>query len=202
MTLDPSRRHVPLWPCGSILIVHAVEIVFGVGWAAFWIYWLVAAFSMKRGNLGFGRGMRFRIPMIVVIFILFRSGAVRSQSLNTNAALAAIGLVLFVLGLAFAIWARVNIGRNWGMPMSKKDAPELVTSGPYRLVRHPIYTGILVAGVGTGVALTWVWFYAVVLAGAYFIYSATVEERYMTTEFPDTYPAYKRTTKMLIPFIF
>jgi protein-S-isoprenylcysteine O-methyltransferase Ste14 len=115
---------------------------------------------------------------------------------------AGIGLVLFALGLAFAIWARLHIGRNWGTPMSKKDDPELVTSGPYQLVRHPIYSGILLAGVGTAVALSWLWLIAMVLAGVYFVYSATVEERNLTEQFPDTYPMYRRSTKMLVPFIF
>jgi protein-S-isoprenylcysteine O-methyltransferase Ste14 len=59
-----------------------------------------------------------------------------------------------------------------------------------------------VAGVGTAVALSWQWLTAVVLAGIYFLYSATVEERYMTEQFPDNYPVYKRSTKMLVPFIF
>ena len=84
----------------------------------------------------------------------------------------------------------------------RRTEPELVTSGPYRLVRHPIYSGILVAGIGTAVALSWSWLIAVALAGIYFIYSATVEERYLTSEFPDAYPAYRRSTKMLVPFIF
>ncbi len=104
--------------------------------------------------------------------------------------------------LGFAVWARVHIGRNWGTPMTQKDEPELVTSGPYHRVRHPIYSGILVAGVGTAVALNWLWLAAVALAGVYFLYSATVEERYLTERFPDTYPLYKRSTKMLLPFIF
>ena len=86
--------------------------------------------------------------------------------------------------------------------MTQKTDPELVTSGPYRLVRHPIYSGILVAGVGTAVGLGWLWLTAVLLAGIYFGYSATVEERYMTEQFPDAYPVYKRSTKMLVPFIF
>jgi protein-S-isoprenylcysteine O-methyltransferase Ste14 len=86
--------------------------------------------------------------------------------------------------------------------MSKKDEPELVTSGPYRLVRHPIYSGILVAGTGTAVTLSWMWLIVVALAGVYFIYSATVEEHYLTEQFPDTYPMYKRSTKMLVPLIF
>ena len=85
--------------------------------------------------------------------------------------------------------------------MAQKDEPELVTSGPYHLVRHPIYSGILVAGAGTAVALSWLWLTAVALAGVYFVYSATVEERYLTGQFPEIYPAYKRSTKMLVPFI-
>ena len=95
----------------------------------------------------------------------------------------------------------MHIGRNWGTPMTQKDEPELVTSGPYHVVRHPIYSGILVAGVGTAVALSWLWLTAVALAGVYFVYSATVEERYLTGQFPDTDPVCKRTTKMLVPFI-
>jgi protein-S-isoprenylcysteine O-methyltransferase Ste14 len=66
---------------------------------------------------------------------------------------------------------------------------------------HPIYSGILLAGIGTAVALSWIWSIAVALAAIYFIYSATVEERYMAARFPGTYPAYKRSTKMLVPFV-
>jgi protein-S-isoprenylcysteine O-methyltransferase Ste14 len=85
--------------------------------------------------------------------------------------------------------------------MTRKNDPELVTSGPYRLVRHPIYSGILVAGVGTAIALSWMWLVVVGLAGVYFVYSATVEERYLTEQFPDAYPRYRRSTKMLVPFV-
>lgn len=63
------------------------------------------------------------------------------------------------------------------------------------------YSGILAAGVGTAVSLSWLWLIAVALAGVYFLYSATGEERHMTEQFPDTYPVYKRSTKMLVPFI-
>ena len=169
--------------------MRAVELVFAVGWAAFWLYWLVAAFSMKRGRVPWSRELRIRAVIVVVVILLTRLGAFRGHGLNTDPWRAGIGLVLFALGLGFAIWARMHIGRNWGTPMTQKDEPELVTSGPYHLVRHPIYSGILVAGVGTAVALSWLWLTAVVLAGVYFLYSATVEERYMTEQFPDNYPA-------------
>jgi protein-S-isoprenylcysteine O-methyltransferase Ste14 len=182
--------------------MRVVELVFAVGWAAFWLYWLVAAFSMKRGRVPWGRELRIRVLILVVVIVLVRLGAFRNHAVTTDPVRGAVGLVLFALGLAFAIWARIHIGRNWGTPMTQKKEPELVTSGPYRLVRHPIYSGIIVAGVGTAVALTWFWLIAVGLAGAYFIYSATVEERFLTEQFPAEYPAYKRSTRMLVPYVF
>jgi protein-S-isoprenylcysteine O-methyltransferase Ste14 len=129
-------------------------------------------------------------------------GAFRDNGLSTDPWRAGLGLVLVTVGLGVAIWARIHIGRNWGTPMTQKDEPELVISGPYRLVRHPIYSGILVAGIGTAVALNWLWLIAVGLAGVYFIYSAIVEERYLTRKLPDAYPAYKGVTKMLVPLLF
>ncbi len=182
--------------------MRAVGFVFAVGWAAFWLYWIVAAFSMKRGRVPWSRELRIRAVIVVIVIALFRLGAFRGHGHNTDPWRAGLGLGLFVLGLAFAIWARLHIGRNWGTPMTRKDDPELVTSGPYHLVRHPIYSGILIAGVGTAVALSWLWLTPIVLAGVYFLYSATVEERYLTEEFPNDYPVYKRSTKMLVPFVF
>jgi len=180
----------------------AVELVLVVGWAGFWLYWLVAAFSVKRGRIPWSRELRIRAVIVVVVILLVRLGAFRDRGLTTSPWRAGLGLVIFAVGLGFAIWARVHIGRNWGAPMTEKNEPELVTSGPYHLVRHPIYSGILVAGVGTAVALNWLWLTAVVLAGIYFGYSAAVEERYMTEQFPDTYPLYKLSTKMFLPFVF
>ena len=182
--------------------MRAVELVFIVGWGVFWLYWLVAAFSMKRGRVQWSRELRIRAVLVVLVIVLVRLGVFRGHGVDSDPWRAAVGLVPFALGLGFAVWARVHIARNWGTPMTQKDDPELVTSGPYGLVRHPIYSGILVAGLGTAVALSWVWLAAVVLAGVYFIYSATVEERYLTDQFPDEYPAYKRSTKMLVPYVF
>jgi protein-S-isoprenylcysteine O-methyltransferase Ste14 len=179
----------------------AVEFVFAIGWAAFWTYWLVAALSMKRGRRAWSRDLRIRAVIVVLAILLGRLGAFHNTSRNSDPRLAALGLVIFAIGLGFAIWARRHIGRNWGMPMSQKGDPELVTSGPYQLVRHPIYSGVLVAGIGTALALDWSWLIAVALAGIYFVYSATIEERNLTEQFPNAYPVYRRSTKMLVPFI-
>ncbi len=179
----------------------AVRLAFVVGWAAFWIYWLVAAFSMKRGRVAWSRDLPIRAVIAVAVLVLIRVGVFRHGGAPV-AWRSAVGLILFAAGLIFAVWARIHIGRNWGMPMSQKDEPELVTSGPYRVVRHPIYTGILAAGFGTGVALDWRWLIGVALAAAYFVYAAFVEERTMTAHFPDSYPAYRHSTKMIVPFVF
>jgi protein-S-isoprenylcysteine O-methyltransferase Ste14 len=181
--------------------MSAIELVFAVGWAAFGLYWILAAFSMKRGHVQWSRELRIRPLLFVVVIVLVRLGVFGHHRVNSDPWLSAVGLVLFALGLGFAVWARVHIGRNWGTPMTQKVDPELVTSGPYRFVRHPIYSGILVAGVGTAAALSWFWLGAVGVAGLYVIYSATVEERYLTEQFPDSYPGYKRSTKMLVPFV-
>ena len=69
------------------------------------------------------------------------------------------------------------------------------------MVRHPIYSGIILAMIGTTVAVSLYWLVAVILIAAYFLYSATMEERYMAGVFPDAYPRYKSATKMLVPFI-
>ena len=182
--------------------MRAVQLVFTIGWVAFWIYWLIAAFSMKRQRTAWSGELRIRAVIFILAIVLIRVGAFSGHGLNSDPLRATIGLVLFAGGLMFAVWARLHIGRNWGTPMSQKDDPELVTSGPYRLVRHPIYTGILFAGFGTAVALSWSWLVAEALAAVYFVYSATVEERNLTKQFPDTYPAYRRSSKMLVPFIF
>jgi protein-S-isoprenylcysteine O-methyltransferase Ste14 len=182
--------------------MRAVEFVFAIGWTAFWSYWLVAAFSMKRERVAWGHELRIRALIIVLVIVLVHFGAFRGHGLNTDRWRAGFGLALFALGLGFAVWARVHIGRNWGTPMSRKNEPELVTSGPYHLVRHPIYSGVLLAGVGTAVALSWFWLIAVALAGVYFVYSATVEERTMAEQFPESYAAYRHSTRMFVPFVF
>jgi protein-S-isoprenylcysteine O-methyltransferase Ste14 len=182
--------------------MHVVDIIIAVCWIAFWLYWLAAAFGAKSGQQRWGQFAGMRIAVIVVVLLLVRARVLKGHETATaNPLLQGIGLAVFLLGLALAIWARVYIGRNWGMPMSKKNDAELVTTGPYHFIRNPIYSGIILAMIGTTIAVSLYWLIAVALIGAYFIYSATVEARDMSARFPDTYPAYKRSTKMLIPFI-
>lgn len=181
--------------------VPATELVVIIIWASFWLYWLVSALSMKRGRVPWTRELVIRVVIVAIVLVLVRSGALHGHGINQEAWRDAVGMAVLVLGLAFAVWARLNIGRNWGTPMSRKENPELITSGPYHLVRHPIYAGLVAGLVGTAFALSWLWFFAAALAALYFAYCATVEERNMTSQFPEAYPAYKRSTKWFVPFL-
>jgi protein-S-isoprenylcysteine O-methyltransferase Ste14 len=181
--------------------MHVVDAVILFGWVAFWIGWLAASVGVKSGHMRWGQFAGFRVAVILVVLLLLRLKVLKGHAVNTDPWLGGIGLTVFLAGLALAIWARVYLGRNWGMPMSRKADPELVTTGPYSRIRHPIYTGLILAMVGTAIAVSLYWLIAAVLLGGYFVYSAVVEEHTMAGAFPGTYPAYKQSTKMLIPFI-
>ena len=182
--------------------MQAVDIVIGAGWVVFWIYWIAASVDVKAGRTRWTRFAGIRVVIILAALLVLRLGVFKGRrAVTVDPWLQGIGLALFVLGLALAVWARIYIGRNWGMPMAEKADPELVTTGPYSAIRHPIYSGIILAMIGTTLAVSLYWLIAVVLVGAYFLYSATMEERYLTEVFPDAYPRYKQSTKMLIPFV-
>lgn len=182
----------------------------GIFWLIFIVYWIVAAIGAKRTlsrpNWRREGGLRLAIIIIFLLVLrtpLFRHGLreARSYMVTTDARLAIAGVVLCALGIGLAIWARAYLGRNWGMPMSRKEQPDLVTTGPYAYVRHPIYTGIILAMLGSAIGETLFWLIPLVFGSAYFIYSAKAEEKNMVLEFPGQYPAYQQRTKMLIPFL-
>jgi protein-S-isoprenylcysteine O-methyltransferase Ste14 len=177
----------------------AQKVIVVAIWLALWAYWTLSASRSKQGIRSW-RGMPLRILLGVAVVLLF--AVVHSGDLAVHGTvLPVIGIVILVCGSGFAIWARVHIGRNWSMPMAIKEDPELVTSGPYRFVRHPIYTGLLTALIGTALAINLLILVAAVALGVFFVYSATVEERNLSALFPSAYSTYRMRTKMLIPFV-
>jgi protein-S-isoprenylcysteine O-methyltransferase Ste14 len=177
----------------------APKIIVAAIWVFFWAYWGLSALRSKRGTRSW-RGMPLRVLLAIAVVLLF--SFVHAGSLDVHGTvLPVIGIVVVACGFGFAVWARVHLGRNWGMPMTVKDEPELVTSGPYRFARHPIYTGILTAVVGTALAVNLLVLVVALAVAAFFLYSATVEERNLGAIFPIAYPAYRARTKMLIPFV-
>jgi protein-S-isoprenylcysteine O-methyltransferase Ste14 len=188
---------------GQDEVMHPVIVVIGIGWVIFWIAWLIAAFTAKASR-GQGRGRLggARIALAIVVVILFRANIHGGSERVDGPVLEGIGLALWIAGVALAVWARLYIGRNWGMPMSRREEPNLVTTGPYRFIRHPIYTGIILAMIGTALAISLFGLIVVAVIAAFFAYSASREERFLAEEFPATFPDYKARTKLLIPFVF
>jgi len=178
-------------------------------WLIFLAYWIISAVGAKRKIRGrsWRRGAWFRLALLIGAFQLQRLPVFRhfSQSIypgdSSHPTIGVIGVIFCATGIAFAIWARHHLGKNWGMPMSLQQDHELVTTGPYARVRHPIYTGILLAMLGSALAEGVGWLPIFLIFFAYFVYSAKTEEKLMAQQFPNDYPAYKERTKMLIPFV-
>jgi protein-S-isoprenylcysteine O-methyltransferase Ste14 len=181
--------------------MSAVRTFIFAAWAAFWIYWLISAVGVKEGSARSWRARPIGLLIIVVGGLAIRAFRGSASLAVHSPALEVVGVIFFLCGLGLAVWARVHLGRNWGMPMTQKADPELVTSGPYRWIRNPIYTGVLLGLLGTALAVNLYYLLALAAATVYFVYSSIVEGRRLADVFPDTYPQYKAHTKMLIPFL-
>ena len=179
-------------------------------WLLFVAYWAVAAVGAKRdaGSRLWRGGIGLRLVLILLIATMVRSPSLRGfltetqRSASHSDIFGWTGVALCVLGFGLAIIARWHLGRNWGMPMSRKEQPELVTSGPYSLIRHPIYAGLIVAMLGSAIGVNIFWAVMIVPVGGYFIYSARREETLMLQLFPEHYRAYMARTGMLAPRLF
>ena len=112
------------------------------------------------------------------------------------------GLAITCLGVLYAIWARLTLGRNWSGKPTVKQEHELIVHGPYALTRHPIYTGLLLAAAGTALAVdAWRVLPGMALQLIVFAIKIRQEERLMCECFPDSYPGYRRRVKALLPWI-
>jgi protein-S-isoprenylcysteine O-methyltransferase Ste14 len=112
------------------------------------------------------------------------------------------GLLMVTAGLALAVWARTHLGRNWSGTVTVKEDHELVRSGPYAIVRHPIYTGLLLAMLGTAIILgEWRGLSALCFLSAAFLLKLRREERFMAESFPETYPGYRARVPALVPLL-
>lgn len=116
---------------------------------------------------------------------------------------AAVGAALTLVGLLFTVWARVYLGRNWSGVVTLKADHELITGGPYALVRHPIYTGLLLAFIGTALAIgEWRGVLSVALALVAIVHRIFVEESFMRQQFGAAYDHYALRVRALVPGVF
>ena len=178
-------------------------------WTGLWIFWLVASLGTKRSvqTQSFSTRLVQNPPVILAFFLLFGRSIwphwLRQRVFPvTNTTLLWLGLALTAAGIGFAVLARLWIGKNWSSIVTIKEQHELIQTGPYRLVRHPIYSGLLLAFLGTtivnGEIRGFVGFPLAVLGWGF---KLRLEESFMLQRFGNAYLDYKQRVKALVPFV-
>jgi protein-S-isoprenylcysteine O-methyltransferase Ste14 len=185
--------------------------IMAICWLVFVAYWVISSLRVKRdlshhGSLWVSVGIRLLIAFAIVLLLRLPLAREVVQNgmygfLSIHPAIKAVGAVFCAVGVAIAIWARANLGANWSGRPATKEGHELVTSGPYRFVRHPIYSGMLLAMLGTCLISGIPGLLVFVAFSAIAIYRIVVEERLMMQLFADKYLEYRKHTKALIPHI-
>jgi protein-S-isoprenylcysteine O-methyltransferase Ste14 len=177
-------------------------------WIAWLAYWFAAARNVKRARWReTGVSRAFHIVLLLLCGGLLAGRPWLPPALTTRFVpqgrlLPVFGTLAVAAGLAFAVWARRHLGRNWSGIVTVKEDHTLIRSGPYRFVRHPIYSGLLLALLGTAAAIGEVrGVLAVACALAGFLRKIRIEERMMSRIFAE-YRQYSEETAALIPFLY
>ena len=190
-------------------MVYAVVTV--ASWLFFLIFWLVNAPKAKKDTTRQGSwltAIAIRVVIVVAVILLLRVPGGRhllqeSRALfsYSNPTFGIGGAALCVVGVTTAVWARACLGANWSPRPSLKAGHVLITSGPYHVIRHPIYTGMLLATLGTAIDAGIIGLVIFVGAAVALIRRIPIEEKLMMELFQEQYSLYKRRTKALIPFV-
>lgn len=185
------------------LTVWQMEVI---PWYIIAAYWLVTAFRTRRTKATERSADRLiTIGVVLLAYeLLFaqwpRLGPLRLRFVPDERWIAWTGIALTWIGVAIAIWARYCIGVFWSARVTLKEGHQLIRTGPYAFIRHPIYTGLLVGAIGTALVVgEWRGIVAVLLLLAAHSFKALREERLLTQEFGDAYRSYRRSTGFLLP---
>jgi len=185
------------------------ESFFPVVWIFFLLYWQIKAGNAKTTQrLEPAASRILRIFIFLIAIVLLSTTRIPLRWLYYELWLTGIwsfwlGAAVTVGGLLFAVWARVHLGRNWSRSVTIKQGHELITTGPYAVVRHPIYTGILAGFLGLAIALSEVRGFVVFLL--YFVVfwaKLSLEEQWMRSQFGEKYSTYVRRSAALVPYLF
>jgi protein-S-isoprenylcysteine O-methyltransferase Ste14 len=175
-------------------------------WYLFMAYWGITWLRVKRTKAR-EKSVDRLITLVVVVLaynLLFsnwlRIGALRLRFIPQETWIAWAGIALTWLGVALAIWARYCLGEYWSARVTLKEGHQLIRSGPYPYIRHPIYTGMLLGCVGASLVIgEWRGILAVVFLLAAHSRKAMREEGLLATEFGEEYASYRRSTGFLFP---
>jgi len=179
-----------------------------LSWIAVLVYWAWSARGVKRPASQESLVVRYFayvLPLVVAALLLgpgrwFGQSWLRDQLLPHNSEVYAAGLALGIAGAALSIYSRALLGRNWSASVQLKHDHELIQSGPYRFVRHPIYTGFLLLFLGSAVMIgEWRGLLSVVIVFVSFWRKLRLEEKWLGQHFGAAYQAYRQRTKALLP---
>lgn len=138
----------------------------------------------------------------VLITEVFTSGLLFLRIIPGDIAVLLTGTAVTLLGLCLAVWARVHLGTNWSSQPTIRVDHTLIRTGPYRIVRHPIYTGLLVGFAGTAIVIGEIWAFIVIFIILIIFYAKIwMEEKFLLEEFGEDFTRYKKEVKALIPFV-
>lgn len=175
-------------------------------WIALMVYWLISAWNLKRIRYVAPLSVRitqllFLVPGAMLLFgSRYRVGLLHLALLPQTAVVAMIGVAVTFAGIALAIWARYCLGSNWSGQVAIRENHELIQSGPYRRIRHPIYTGIIVAGWGTAIVTRELGAcFGVILITLGFAYKGKQEELHLHATFGEAFTAHRERTGMFLP---
>jgi protein-S-isoprenylcysteine O-methyltransferase Ste14 len=175
-------------------------------WVLFAVYWAVSALNSKKTKRRetWAQRLAYVLPLLAALALLSRPEAHRgwlgAHLLPFSPAIEWLGVALVAAGIAIAFWARWHLGANWSGTVTLKENHELIRTGPYRSIRHPIYTGILLALLGTAVQIGQVRsFLAFVVAWLCFYFKARREESFLREEFGDRFAEHIGRTGMFLP---
>jgi protein-S-isoprenylcysteine O-methyltransferase Ste14 len=197
---------IPGFAPDRALLGHRPFLLAGVaGWALFGLYWEKAAKTASAAKHSETRWSRGIHVFLVNAALLLEIAPIRGlgRFIPVSVSIMAAGLAVEMAGLVMAIWARRHLGRHWSGEITVKVDHELIRSGPYRLLRHPIYTGIVTMYLGP-VLVTGEWLAVVGLAMVLFAYwrKIRLEEATLGAVFGAEYDAYRRKTWALLPGLF
>jgi len=178
----------------------------GRAWAIWAIGWLLMAFFSKSTKRRETPGQRLQhvIPALLGFFLIFREGSTARWLTRAifpdHPLLMLVCVAVTILGLLFAVWARLALGSNWSGTVTIKTNHQLIRRGPYRFIRHPIYTGMLAALLATAITqrlVTGLLGFAVVTFALY--RKARREESFLSQEFGEAFVEHRQHTGMFLP---
>jgi protein-S-isoprenylcysteine O-methyltransferase Ste14 len=185
-----------------------MSILLAISWFIFSSYWITSSLKAKRKakrlkfNPLYVLKIRYLVLIVVLLELTTHTKQILFQRFNLPSAVAMSGILILLIGIATAVYARYYLGRDWSSEPSIVENHKLIQKGPYKHIRHPIYLGLILGLVGSFMIGIHFWGILLIYFGCLYIYKIGVEEKLLDNKFPRHYSEYKKHTWALIPFVY